>query len=280
MWSNSMELLKASWAVLRKEKSLVIFPIVSGILSIVLIAALIVPVYFLTGIKDGNVRNNPLFYVFFFIFYFVTSFVVFFFNTGLIACTQEVMRGGDPDFSYGFNIAMQNVGKIAGWALVNATVGVILRIIRERLGIFGVIIAGLAGLAWNLITFFVIPVLIFQGYGVIDAVKESAKIFRRTWGENVVARFSLGLIFLLLGIVGVVPIALAFLTGSGPVIIGAIGIALAYWAVLAVVSTSLTGILSTALYDYAVTGQVPAPYDAQMIAAAFRPKQRRGMFSR
>ncbi|MFH1149294.1 MAG: DUF6159 family protein [Actinomycetota bacterium] len=280
MWSNSMELLKASWAVLRKEKSLVIFPIVSGILSIVLVTALIVPVYFLTGIKDGNVRNNPLFYVFFFIFYFVTSFVVFFFNTGLIACAQEVMRGGDPDFSYGINIAMQNVGKIAGWALLNATVGVILRMIRERLGIFGAIIAGLAGLAWNLITFFVIPVLIFQGYGVMDAVKESAKIFRRTWGENVVARFSLGLIFLVLGVLGAVPIVLSFLTGSGPVIMLGIGIALAYWAVLAVISTSLTGILSTALYDYAVTGQVPAPYSPQMIEGAFQPKKKRGMFSR
>jgi hypothetical protein len=276
-----MELLKSSWAVLRKEKSLVIFPIVSGILTIVLILSLMVPAYFLTGVRDGNVKNNPWFYVFFFIFYFVASFIVFFFNTGLIACAQEVMRGGDPDFSYGFNIATQNVGKIAGWALINATVGMILRMIRERLGIFGAIIAGLAGLAWNLITFFVIPVLIFQGYGVIDAIKESAGIFRRTWGENMVARFSLGLIFFVLGLAGAVPIVLSFLTRSGPVIMLGIGIAIAYWAVLAVISTSLTGILSTALYDYAVTGQVPAPFNPQTIAAAFQPKkQKKGMFRR
>ena len=216
--------------------------------------------------------------MFFFIFYFIGSFIVIFFNTGLIACAQECLRGGNPDFGYGWDIAKKNIGKIAGWALINASVGVILKAIRERAGIFGAIAASIIGIAWNLITFFVIPVLIFQGFGVIDSIKESARIFKRTWGENMVARFSLGIFFFLLGLVGIVPIVLAVMTKSAAIIIMVSAVVLVYWTILGVVSASLTGILATALYDYAVTGQVPAAYNPQTIANAFQPKKSRGLF--
>lgn len=86
-WSNSIELLKSSWAVLRKNKSLMWFPIVSSIATIILIAALALPAYFFTGVKDGH-ADKVMFYVFFFIFYFIASFIVIFFNTGLIACAK------------------------------------------------------------------------------------------------------------------------------------------------------------------------------------------------
>jgi len=274
-----MELLKASWGVLKQHKQLIAFPVISAIATIVLIGALVLPAYYVTGVSSGHVNNQAWFYVFFFIFYFIGSFIVIFFNTGLIACAQECLRGGDPDFKYGWGIAVKNIGKIAGWAAINATVGVILKAIRERAGIFGAIIASLIGIAWNLITFFVIPVLIFQGFGVIDSIKESAKIFRRTWGENMVARFSLGIIFFLLGLVGVFPIVLAVMTKSA-VIIMISAVVLVYWTILGVISASLTGILATALYDYAVTGQVPAAYNPQTIANAFQPRKGKGMLGR
>jgi Family of unknown function (DUF6159) len=278
-WSNSMELLKSSWALLREHKSLVIFPVISAVATIVLMLALILPMYFFTGIKDGHVDNNVLFYVFFFIFYMVVSFIVFFFNTGLIACTQECLRGGEADFNYGLSIATQNIGKILGWSVINATVGLVLKMIRERAGIFGAIAASIIGIAWNLITFFVIPVMIFQGFGVVDSIKESGSIFKRTWGENMVARFSLGLIFFLFALVGVVPVVLAIVTKSAVLIVLVSAVVLVYWTVLGVISASLTGILATALYDYATTGQVPGNFNQQAIVQAFQPKKK-GRLSR
>lgn len=272
-WSNSIELLKSSWRVLREHKSLVIFPVISAITTIVLLAALVLPAYLLTGIKDGHLNNNILFYVFFFIFYMVGSFIVFFFNTGLIACAQECLRGGEADFNYGLSIAKQNIGKILGWSVINATVGLVLKMIRERGGIFGAITASIIGIAWNLITFFVIPVIIFQGFGVVDSIKESGSIFKRTWGENMVARFSLGLIFFLFALVGVVPVVLAIMTKSAALIVLVSVVMLVYWTILGVISASLNGILATALYDYATTGQVPGNFNQQAIACAFQPKR-------
>ncbi|MHB8894079.1 MAG: DUF6159 family protein [Candidatus Geothermincolia bacterium] len=278
-WSNSIELLKASWGVLRKHKSLVAFPIISTVATIVLIAALMVPAYLLTGMRNGHVNSPVLYYVFFFIFYFIASFIVIFFNTGLIACAHQALRGEDPTFAYGFDVAKKNIGKIAGWALISATVGLILKMIRERAGILGAIIAGIIGFAWNLIVFFVIPVFVFQGFGVIDSIKESASLFRRTWGENMIARFSLGLIFFVLGLLGIIPIVLAVFTKNAVVIIGIVALVLAYWTVLAVLSASLNGILATALYQYAISGQVPAAYNQGTITSAFQQKPQ-GRFGR
>jgi len=279
-WSNSMELLKASWTVLRQHSSLLAFPIVSALITIVMLAVLIIPAYFLTGASKGHVDNQALFYVFFFIFYFISSFVVIFFNTGLVACAQECLKGNDPGFGYGMGVAASHIGKIAGWAAITATVGLVLKMIRERAGIFGAIVGSIIGIAWSLITFFVIPVLVFQDLGVIESIKESAGIFRRTWGENMIARFSLGLFFFLLGLIGLVPILLIIALHTPVFVVGMVAISIIYWTGLAILAMSLNGILSVALYDYAVTGQVPPPYNAQTIAHAFQPKPAKaGLFS-
>jgi hypothetical protein len=270
-WSNSIELLKSSWTVLRENRSLVWFPVVSSIATVILIAALALPAYFLTGVKDGQ-ADKVMFYVFFFIFYLITSFIVIFFNTGLIACAKEAMHGGDPTFGYGMSVAAKNIGKILGWAAISATVGMVLKMIRERGGILGAIVSSIIAIAWNLITFFVIPVFVFQGLGVIASIKESAALFKKTWGENMIARFGLGIVFFLLALIGIVPIVLVAFTKSAALIILVSAVVLVYWAALAIMSASLTGILSMALYEYASTGQVPAAYNPQTIAGAFVPK--------
>lgn len=276
-FSNSVALMKESFRVLRKNKDLVWFPIISAVISIIVLGSLFVPAYFLTGIKEGNAQSNYLYYVFLFIFYLVASFIVIFFNTGLVTCAQISLQGGDPSFSDGFNNAVKHIGKIFVWALISASVGMVLRMISERAGIIGRIIIGIIGLAWQLITFFVIPVMIFEEIGVVESIKESASLFKKTWGENVVTRFSFGLIFVLLGLVGVVPIVLVVFTKSGPLIVGIVAIVVVYWTVLAVISSSLMGILSTALYDYARTGQVPSAYSPELVQNAFGPKPARSL---
>jgi len=279
-FERSMQIFRESWGVLKQDKELVLFPIISGIVMLILTASFMVPLVMFTGIKDGEFSNNALYYVFFFIFYLVGYFVVIFFNTGLIACVQIRLSGGDPRFSDGMQYAMGNLGKIAGWALISATVGMVLQMIRERAGIFGRIAAGLFGMAWNLITFFVIPVMIFQNAGVFYSIKQSAALFKRTWGENVVLRFSLGLIMFLAGLVGVIPIVLAAMTESVVVIVAVSAVVVLYWFALGIISSALNGIFATALYNYAMTGTVPAAFSPATISSAFGQKTTSGFFSR
>ena len=279
-FSRSVQIFKESFEVLRQDKELVLFPIISGIITILITVSFMLPLAFLFANDNGDFKMNPFYYVVIFVLYLLGYFVVIFFNTGLIACAHIRLNGGDPSFRDGLHFAMNNLGKIFGWALISATVGLILRMIRERGGIFGAIAAGLVGIAWNLLTFFVIPVMIFENAGVFDSIKSSASLFKRTWGENVVLRFSVGFIIFLLALVGVIPIALAALTKSAVVIILVAAVVVIYWAVLGVLSASLNGIFAAALYNYATTGTVPSAYSPEVIAGAFEQKERRGFFSR
>ena len=279
-FNRSLQIFKESYEVLRQDKELVLFPIISGIITILITASFMLPLAFFVGNDNGGFRMNPFYYVVIFVLYLVSYFVVIFFNTGLIACAHIRLNGGNPRFSDGLNFAFNNLGQIFGWALISATVGLILRIIRERGGIFGAIAAGLVGIAWNLITFFVIPVMIFENIGVINSIKRSSSLFKKTWGENVVLRFSIGLIIGLLALVGILPLALAIATKSAVVIILVAAVVVAYWMVLGVISASLNGIFAAALYNYATTGTVPSAFSPQVIAGAFEPKAKRGFFSR
>ncbi|MEW6555591.1 MAG: DUF6159 family protein [Actinomycetota bacterium] len=279
-FNRSMQIFRESLGVLKRDKELMLFPAISALVMLVLTASFFVPIVLISGAVDGEFESNALYYVLLFLSYLVGYFVVIFFNTGLIACVQIRLSGGDPKFSDGMRYATGNMGKIAGWALISATVGMVLQMIRERAGIFGRLAAGLLGMAWNLITFFVIPVMIFEDAGVIDSIKKSGALFKRTWGENVVLRFSLSLIIVVAGMVGIVPIFLAVLTESAVVVIAVVAVVLLYWFALGIVGSALNGIFATALYNYATTGTVPPAFSREVVAGAFEQKTRRGLFSR
>jgi hypothetical protein len=279
-FSRSWEIVKQSFAVLRKDKELVLFPIISGVATFLLLAAFMAPAWLLSGAGESGQVEGFWFYLFFFIFYFAASFVVIFFNTGLIACAQIRFSGGDPTFADGIRYASQHLGSILGWSIISASVGLILKAIRERGGLVGAIAAGIMDVAWNLITFFVIPVMIFERMGVFASIKKSSGLFRKTWGENMVVRFSVGLIFFLLGLVGIAPIALVAATRSLPIIVIVSVVVVLYWAALAIMSAALTGIFSVALYNYASTGALPAVYSQDLVVGAFQPKRKRGLLGR
>lgn len=279
VFSRSWLLLKESFAVLRDNTGLVMFPIVSGICTLIVTASFAVPGFLLFNSSGDTESVNPAIYVLLFLFYLVNYFVIIFFNAGLVFCVRKILYGQPTTFSEGLKEAWSRFGQILGWAVISATVGMVLQYLRENAGLPGKIIAGLLGMAWNLLTFFVIPVLVFEGVGPIEAVKRSGSIFKRTWGESVVGQFSVSVIIGLLSILGIVPIVLAIVTEQAALIIGAALLALVYWSLLGIVAASLNGIYRTALYVYASTGQVSPLFTQQAITAAFQTRpQKKGLF--
>ena len=279
-FSHSFQLVKESFAVLKKDKEIMLFPILSGILSVLALISLFIP---FTIISLANDFSPSLFYTLLFVYYVITSFIVIFFNTGLITCAHMRLNGKDPTFNDGLKHAWKHVGNIFIWSLISATVGLILRMIvdrienSERLGpigkIVGMIFIGLLGMAWSFLTFFVIPVMVFENRNAFESIKHSGSLFKKTWGENVIGQFSMGLIFGLLFLVGAGAILVAFLTGSFPVILIVGGLTLLYFTLLVIVSTSLNGIFVAAMYNYAKTGKVPAAYSPELVKGAFRAKR-------
>ena len=279
--SRSWELVKQSFAVLKKDKEIMLFPIISGILSVLALISLFIPFGIIS--LDNNFSPS-LFYLLLFIYYVITSFIVIFLNTGLITCAHMRLHGKDPTFKDGIKQAWKHVGNIFIWSVISATVGLILRMIvdrienSEKLGpigkLVGMLFIGLLGMAWGFLTFFVIPVMVFENKSVFASIKQSGSIFKKTWGENVIGQFSLGLIFGLLSLAGVGAIFLAFLSRSLIVILVVGVLALFYFTLLVILSASLNGIFVAALYSYAKTGKVPAAYSSELVKGAFMAKRR------
>ncbi|ODS41375.1 MAG: hypothetical protein A7315_06460 [Candidatus Altiarchaeales archaeon WOR_SM1_79] len=268
--SRSFDLVKVSFGVLRKDKEIMLFPIISGIVCILVSISFIIPLFVAEGFGVGE--TGYIWYIGLFLYYLVSYFIVIFFNTGLIACAHIRLKGGDPTFSDGIAAASKNIGKIFAWALISATVGLLLRVISERSGTLGRFIVSMVGMAWNLLTFFVIPVMIFENQSALESIKKSGSLFRKTWGENVVGQITMGLFFFILGAIGVIiGIILLILIGSIaflPVLI----LVVLYLLAIAIVSASIDGIFKTALYIYAKEGKPPSVYSEDTIKNAFRRK--------
>lgn len=277
--SNSWSLVKASAGVLSADKELMVFPAISALLSLVVLITFAVPTV-LAGILDTATWGENGFpiagYVIAFLFYVVQYFVIFFCNTALVGAALIRLRGGDPTVKDGFNVAMSRLGPIMGYALISATVGVILRAISERSGFIGRLVVSLVGLAWNLATFLVVPVLAAENIGPMDAVKKSSEYLRKTWGEQIVGNAGMGAVFGLLGfgtaMMGLALFIAAAMTQSG-VLMAVVGVGvLVALMVLALVSSTLSGIYAAALYRYAAEGDAGSFFSTDLVQGAFQRK--------
>ena len=275
--ANSFALVKASANVLRLDKELMVFPLLSGVATILVTASFIAPV-FMVGpeIFAEGADASYLAYTWGFLFYLVQYTVIFFFNAALVGAALIRLDGGDPTVGDGLAIASKRMGSILGYAAIAATVGMLLRFIAERAGFLGRIATGLVGMAWTLTTYLTVPILVTKDIGPIDAIKESVAIFKRTWGEQVVGNFGMGFAVFAMGlswtIVSVALVVGVVSLGSIPLVVLACAVMVLGYVFLALFASALNGIYTAALYRYAMTGDVGL-FDSQIMGNAFRPKK-------
>jgi hypothetical protein len=276
--SRSFSLIKESWRVLSLDKEILLFPVLSGIALLFILLSFVIPALFLGYFQEGvPALSGGVLLVGLFLFYLLCYFVVIYFNTALITCARMRLTGGNPVFMDGVRNANAHLVPIFIWAMISATIGLVLNLLQERAGFIGQIVFGLIGAAWSLITYFAIPVMIFEEKGPVEAIKLSASLFRKTWGETLVGQASIGIVFILLGIAGLIPVVLALMSGIFTLFLILLAVYIIYLAILMVVGSSLQGVYNTALYLYATTGNVPEAYSKELIENAFAPKQVGGM---
>lgn len=277
---RSYAIFRQSLSVLRQDTEILIFPVLSGICTILAFAGIawggVVTGFFerLAESGDRSLEANLLGYGALFVWYFVNWFIVLFFNVGVVACARIRLEGGDPTVADGFRAARENLGRIVTWALVSATVGLILRVIAERSKLVGALIAKLLGAAWAIATYFVVPVMIFEKRGAKDSMTASTQLIRKTWGESLVAAAGVGIVIMLLGMAGLALPIIGFFISPTAALIG-LGVMVLYWIVLSILSSALTGIYRTGLYLYATKGNATPTLDG-FAANAFAPKGAKG----
>lgn len=284
-WSLAMESMRIVW----RNKKLMVFPVISSICLILVLGS------FAGGLWAGGVAdtlfeddaattadattadgtaaesdasNDVLYYGILFAFYFLAYFIIVFFNMALIHCANHAFNGADFSLGTGIAFSFSRVGAIISWALVAATVGLVLRIIEDKSDKIAAFIAGILGMVWSLLTFFVVPVIAYENLGPIAAIKRSGELFKRTWGERVGAHFAFGWAGLLMFLLIALPVGLLlWLVDPIAGIVGAVVCAL----IIGALTTAAETVFKAAVYQYAIGRPVEA-FGEDRLARCFGPK--------
>jgi hypothetical protein len=271
--SNGWNLATVSFSTINRNRSLLLFPVFSGASLLLVMASFFGGGYFLFGeeiaaLLDRNDRQGDLLaYGLIFIYYLINFFIIVFFNSALIHCAMRILNGEATSLSEGLSFAWSRVDKILGWTVVAATVGTLLKVLQSN-GKIGEIVAALLGLAWSIMTFFVVPVLVYENKGVFDAIRQSGRLMREKWGESIGANASFG-IFNLLGILAAVGLGLG-LSAIHPVLGIAVGLA-TLLLVTTVIAAART-VFVAAVYNH-VIGVPTGDFDGAMLDSSFIRKK-------
>jgi len=285
--SRSWELAKLSYSILWQNKKLVIFPLVSGIATLVVMISFLMPLWATGTLESWQAsldqeqpgEQNVAMYVVLFVFYFVNYFLIVFFNSGLIACTMQALRGEQPDIGAGLSAAMRRLPQIFGWALLSACVGVLLRMIENSHKRAAQILAAILGTAWTAMTYFVVPAIVMEGLGPLASIKASLANLRKIWGEALVSNFSIGFITFLIGLpvilLGGFLAYLGIQSGSSVGMVLGVSAAVILLVLLALASSAADTILKGLLYSYATGRDVPTDIDTAQLQDAFVHRDQR-----
>jgi len=265
------ELTKSSYRCLMRDKEMLVFPLVSGVACIAVLASFALPLidsdYLATALEEENL-SDPLAYVLLFLFYLANYFVIIFFNSALIACAIIRFRGSDPTLVDGFRAALARLPQIFLWALVSATVGTILRVLESRSGRVGEFVAGLLGMAWSAVGYFVVPVIVAEKSGPFEALNRSVSILRKSWGEALTANFGTTLLIFVMALAAAIPgLVIGVISPLAGLVVTAV-----LWIFLALMSSALNGITRGAVYLYAADSTTPSQFDGELLREAFARK--------
>ncbi|MCA9717610.1 MAG: hypothetical protein H6713_00460 [Myxococcales bacterium] len=279
--SRSWQLTKLSFRVIGQDKELLLYPLLSLLLSVAFLIALLYPTLWVQLSDDGSIEWGFLEIMVTFVTYLGVAFIATFFNVCVVFTAKTRFEGGDATFAQSVRFALSRVHLILGWATISATVGLIFRAIdhlAERLGGIGEIVVGvlrsLLGMVWSVITMFVIPAMVYKGLTPIPAIKDSFEVLKQTWGESLVRHFGFGLVQFLCFFAG----ALAFgglfrvMSPSGALSGALVVLAIIYFVGVVFVFLLAEMIFNTALYHYAANGELAPGYDEETMRGAFRVK--------
>jgi len=131
-FSRSLAITKLSLDVIKKDKELLLFPVLSGIFSFLFIISLLFPTV-IVGLlsSSGKPAITGLGILLLFIVYFGLAFIATFFNVCIVYTTKKRFEGGNASFSESIKFAFSRIHLIFAWSLLSATVGLILRFIEN-----------------------------------------------------------------------------------------------------------------------------------------------------
>jgi hypothetical protein len=262
------DLAKRSLGVVWSDASLSVLVVLGGIASGATALGFLLPASVAYGIDEKWLAG-----VIAVVGVYLATLVATYFAVALAAAAAEVLDGREATVRAATAVASQNLGAIAGWALVLTTVNLLIQALRGRAGILGSLLLGAATVAWSLATFLVVPILALEGLGPLAALDRSASLFRQKWGEGLVGTVSIGLLFALLGTVPALAlVCLGLASGSAPVTVALVALGVLVAVAAGVLGSAARGVFAVALYRYASGAGPTGPFTAADLERAVARK--------
>jgi len=278
-FSRSWAIAKLSLDVIRKDKELILFPILAGFFSFLFIVAILFPSVIAVLIAGSMPKLSGVVILSLFIIYFGLAFISTFFSVCVVYTTKKRFEGGNATFGESIGFAFKKVHLIVYWSLVSASVGLILRFIEnlaeKNKGIGAIllrVVYYLLGALWSVVTVFVVPAMVYHDLTPFAAIKRTVESLKKTWGESLIRYYGVGLVQFLFVVLGIIGCFVLFFAGSffGVVgIVSAVIIAIIYFVGVIVFFSLLSSIFNTALYAYANKGKLPKEYKSDIMQKAF-----------
>jgi hypothetical protein len=289
---RSWQLTKASFAVLRSDPELLIFPLVAGLASLLTFTIYALPISLLAAARNiasasgqGNFVQSALLLLAVFLMYVTLYSITIFFNTALMGAAMKRLDGGNPTLQDGITVARSHLKAILGYAVIAASVGMVLQALQEGaresknpvVAILGQLITSGMSFAWGLLTFFVVPILIVEKVGPIEAIKRSGALLRKTWGEQIVGAGGISFVFSLIFMVvmfglGIPTFFIIISSRSGALALILVVILVLILMAIALFGGALSAIYQAALYRYATNQENSGAFSDEMLKGAFAPK--------
>ncbi|HLM91103.1 MAG TPA: DUF6159 family protein [Thermoplasmata archaeon] len=273
-FSDSWKLTKTSFRLIREDRALLVFPVVAGlsilgVLVLFLLGALWLFPLVLAG-GAATTHYEVLGALLFVALYFAISFISVYTTAALVGAATLKLNGQQPTAADGWRIARSKFVRLLAWSLITATVGLAIQVISSRVrGVGGILIGAVGGATWGVVTYFMIPVLVYEDLGAWKSLSRSARLYISNFGRSIVTNLVLGLLIGAGIVVAVVlgTVGLLVLVG-GSVIVGLvlIVVAIAVAAAVLLIGATAEGVLQAALYRYATTGKI----DPDMLPAPLR----------
>lgn len=255
---RGLGLLRDSLVVLRNNPKLLLFPVLSGISALVFVVLWFGSVFGVFTLTE----NAILALVLLFGGYVLTTFITVFFTAALVYESRQVFEGAPPDLKRGMRASWDVKGKLLAWAVITGTVGIILNMIESSDSQVGRMLATVVGIAWAVMTFFVVPTAVLDRDSTVrDMFTRSGSIFKGQWGETVIGFGAVRAIETVVVLIGAALGALVYLGTES--IIGAAVMFVPFAIAGVLLSQTVQGIVKTALYVYAREGKRPSEFDDQ-----------------
>jgi Family of unknown function (DUF6159) len=266
-------LVKSSASVMRADRSLLVFPVLAIFCAY---GAMLVVSSLGAGVA-GAAGVKWLIVPFLLVALYVAVYLVVYFSVALACASAEVIDGRNIRVIDGLRLARRRRREIALWALMLYGVGLVLTVVGTALnellgGRVGNVFARAAGFGWSLASFFVIPLIAFEGLRPRAALKQSRSLVKRQWGEALAGRTGIGVVIALIALlpIGGLSVAAEAINRSSAVA-GGIGYGIVALLMLAAfaLASGLATVFRVELYRYATTGELPRRFAPEDVVATF-----------